>query len=262
MESISLPQVIKTVNLGPHHDRVIIEPFFPGYGTTIANALRRVLLSSLPGVAITAVKVNGINHEFSSLPGVKEDMVDIILNLKRMRFKLYTAGPVKVQLKASGIRQVTGADIKTTSDVEVMTKDQFIATITDKKSEIDLELTIAQGRGYMPVEWRDKESVELGQIAIDSIFTPIVKVGFTVDDVRVGQQTNFDKITLDIETDGSISPLEAVKESARILVDHFNFIYSGGEAVPVAEPLVEKPVAVVVEEEKKVRKRGRPRKEV
>ncbi len=261
MESIPLPQSIKTVNLGSNHDQVIIEPFFPGYGTTIANALRRVLLSSLPGAAITAVKVNGVSHEFSSLPGVKEDMVDIILNLKRMKFKLHGDQPVKVHLKVSGIKEVTGADIKTTSDVEVMNKEQFIASITDKKGEIDMEFTVNKGRGYVPVEAREKESVELGQIAVDSIFTPIVKVGFTVDDVRVGQQTNFDKITLDIETDGSISPLDAVKESASILVNHFNFIQGGEEPVIAHAVADEVPQSEDDSGEQKTKKRGRPKKD-
>ncbi len=261
MQSIPLPQTIKSVNIDTNHDQVIIEPLFPGFGTTVGNVLRRVLLSSLPGAAITQVKVSGVNHEFSTLPGVKEDMVDIILNLKTVKFKLHSEGPVKVQLKASGEKEVTGADIKTTSDVEVLNKDQFIATLTDKKAEIDMELTVENGRGYVTVESKDRKDLELGQIAIDSIFTPIVQVGLNVEDVRVGQQTNFDKVTLDIKTDGSISPLEAVKYAANIIVDHFNFIMGGSKLVEAAVVEATAVLKEVAGEEKKAKKRGRPKKD-
>ncbi|MFH1866807.1 MAG: DNA-directed RNA polymerase subunit alpha [Patescibacteria group bacterium] len=261
MESLPLPKVVQVVNKGNHYDSIIIEPCWPGYGTTLANALRRVLLSSLPGAAVTMVKINNVSHEFSTLPGVKEDVVDIMLNLKLLRLKVFSDEPVKIQLKASGEKIVTAKDIKSTSDVEVINKDLLIATLTEKKAELDIELTVANGRGYSPVESREKEKIELGQIAIDSIFGPVIKVGFNVEDVRVGQVTNFDKITLEVETDGTISPLEAVKEASKILVDHFNFIVnqSAGETKEET-PVVE---AVAEEEGKKVaKKRGRPKKEV
>lgn len=261
MTSIPLPNQINVVNVGKNHDQIIIEPCWPGYGTTLANALRRALLSSLPGGAVTAVKVTGVSHEFSSLPGVKEDLVDIILNLKRLRLKVLSAEPVKIVLQVSGEKEVRAADIKTTSDVEIINKDLHIATLTDKKATLDMELVVQQGRGYVPVESRENEKVELGQIAVDAIYTPIIRVGFHVEDVRVGQVTNFDKIILDIETDGTITPLEAVKQASQILVDHFNFMTEQQvDSMTTKEELVESVMTDV--EQRPVKKRGRPKKEV
>ncbi|MFH1111631.1 MAG: DNA-directed RNA polymerase subunit alpha [Patescibacteria group bacterium] len=260
MESLPLPQHLKVINLGKHHDSITIEPCFPGYGITLANALRRVMISSLPGAAVTAVKVVSVSHEFSSIPGVKEDVVDILLNLRRLRLIVHNSEPVKIILKASGEREVTATDIKTTSDVEIISKDLHIATLTEKKAELEMELTVRQGRGYVPVESSDKEKEELGQIAVDAIFTPIVKVGFNIEDVRVGQTTNFDRIIFDIETDGTVSPLEAICEASKILINHFNFIInedsSVGESVAATDE-------TIVEENKPVaKKRGRPKKEI
>ncbi|MFA4937320.1 MAG: DNA-directed RNA polymerase subunit alpha [Patescibacteria group bacterium] len=260
MESIPLPQQLKVINLGKHRDSIIIEPCWPGYGTTLANALRRVMISSLPGSAVIAVKVISASHEFSALAGVKEDIVDIMLNLKRLRMKVHSIEPVTILLKASGEKKVTAADIKATSDVEIINKDLHLATLTEKKAELEMELTVRQGRGYVPVENREKEKAELGHIAVDAIFTPIVKVGFNIEDVRVGQTTNYDKITFDIETDGTISPQEAIQEASKILVDHFNFILT--ERTKTAEDNVIV-VEVAEESDKKVaKKRGRPKKEI
>ncbi len=260
MESIPLPKNLRVINLGKNHDSIVIEPCFPGYGTTLANTLRRVMISSLPGSAVTAVKVVGVSHEFSSLPGIKEDLVEILLNLKRLRLKVYNVEPVKILLKASGEKEVMAGDIKTTSDVEIINKDLHLATLTEKKAELEMELTVRQGRGYVPVENREKEKAELGQIAVDAIFTPIVKVGFNIEDVRVGQVTNYDKITFDIETDGTISPLQSVQEASKILVDHFNFILSERTKTLELETIT---VDVVEELDKKVvKKRGRPKKEI
>ena len=259
MESLPLPQHIKVINKGLNHDLVVIEPCWPGYGTTLGNSLRRVLLSGLPGAAVTSVKINSVNHEFSSLPGVKEDVIDIILNLKRLRLKIFSDVPVKISLKASGEGQVTAKNIKATSDVEIINHDLHIATLTDKKAELDMELTVANGRGYLPVEAREKEKMELGQIAMDAIFSPVVHVGFSVEDTRVGQVTNFDKVTMDVSTDGSISPLEAVKQASQILVDHFNFIAQG--QAPATEAETEAEAETSVDDKPAAKKRGRPKKE-
>jgi len=210
----------------PHAKELIIEPCFPGYGTTIGNALRRVLLSSLKGAAIVAVKIKGVTHEFSSIEYVKEDALEIILNLKTIRFKAFgdSNDPIKIKLHAEGERIVTAKDIETSSDVEVVNKDAVIAHLTDKSAELYMELFIQKGMGYSPTEARTHEKLELGTIAIDAIFTPIVNVSFKVENVRVGEFTNYDKLVMEIQTDGTITPEEAVKESANILIDHFNIL--------------------------------------
>lgn len=262
MESLPLPQHVRVINKGENHDLIVIEPCWPGYGTTLANSLRRVLLSALPGAAVTSIKINSVNHEFSSLPGVKEDIIDIILNLKRLRLKVFSQEPVKIFLKASGEAEVTSKNIKATSDVEIISKDLHIATLTNKAAELDMELTVSMGRGYSSVEAREKEKMELGQIAMDAIFSPVTHVGFSIEDTRVGQVTNFDKVTMDITTDGSITPLDAVKHASQILVDHFNFI-AQDQASTKNEAEVVTDVAVVEEEAKKAtKKRGRPKKEI
>lgn len=224
METLPLPKLL-TQSTGRGHQAVfVIEPLYPGYGTTLGNALRRVLLSSLPGAAITHVKIEGVTHEFSSLPYVKEDVVDILLNLKLIRFKLHSDEPVTVQLNAKGAKVVSAGDITTTSDIEVFNPNQTIATLTDAAGSISMELTVAKGRGYVPVENREKENLDIGSIAIDAIYTPIKNVNFTTEHVRVEQITNFDKLILEIGTDGTISPQEALQQAATIMDDHFHFV--------------------------------------
>jgi DNA-directed RNA polymerase subunit alpha len=203
-----------------------IAPLYPGYGITVGNTLRRVLISSLEGAAITSVKIKGVDHEFSAIPGVLEDVIEIILNLKKIRFKLFKNEPVVVTLSAKGEGEITAGNIKTTSDVQVINKDQHIATITDKKTELEMEMVIERGIGYVPVEQRKREKLSIGEIAIDGIFTPIKNVNFTVENIRVGGRTDYNKVLLDIETDGSISPEEALKKASQILIDHFTIISS------------------------------------
>jgi DNA-directed RNA polymerase subunit alpha len=207
-----------------------IGPLYPGYGMTIGNTLRRVLISSLEGAAVTSAKIKGVDHEFSAIPGALEDAIEIILNLKKIRFRLFEDEPVTVTLSAKGDGEVTAGDIKTTSDVEVINKDQHIATITDKKAEFEMEMTIERGVGYEPVEQRRREKLSIGEIAIDGIFTPIKNVNFTVENIRVGQRTDYNKVLMDVETDGSISPEEAIKRASQILIEHFTII--GSIAVP------------------------------
>lgn len=203
-----------------------IEGCYPGYGITLGNALRRVLLSSLPGAAITGFKVKGIQHEFSTIPGILETAVDIILNLKQVRVKLYSDEPVKVFLKAKGEKSVKAKDIQTTSDVEIINKDAHIATLTDKKTELDMEIEIQPGLGYETVGARKKERLEVGKIAIDAAYSPVQKVNFEVENMRVGDRTDYNLLRLEIETDGSISPKEAFAEAGDILVKHFQ-IFAG-----------------------------------
>ncbi|MBI5466265.1 MAG: DNA-directed RNA polymerase subunit alpha [Candidatus Kerfeldbacteria bacterium] len=265
MELLPLPQHLTSAKVSANRARIVVEPCYPGYGTTLGNALRRVLLSSLEGAAVTAVKINGVDHEFSTIPGVKEDVVDLLLNIKQLRLKVHSAEPIKFQLKVTGEKEVTAADITTHSEVEVMNPELHLATLTDKKASLEIEFTAQQGRGYVTVESRDKEKLDIGTIAVDAIYTPVRRVGYGVENVRVGQMTNYDKLTLDVETDGSLSPLEAVKEAARILIDHFSVIVgqAPAESAVLGEAVSEELVVTEAAEEPKVgKKRGRPKKEV
>lgn len=222
--------------------KVIIEPCFPGYGLTLGNALRRTILSSLPGGSITAVKIKGVKHEFSSLENVPEDMLEVILNLKTLRFKVYSEEPVILHLKSTGKKKVTAADIENSIDAEVVNTDAVIATLTDDNASMEMELTVAKGIGYVPVEEQERDKGELGVIATDSIFTPVINVGLSIEATRVGKKTDYDKLILDIETDGTISPADAVKKAAEILTNQFTWIMEGGardiEEVNIEEPVV------------------------
>ncbi len=225
MENLLLPSKIEYVQgEKPNTGTLVIEPCYYGYGTTLGNALRRVLLSSLPGAAITAVKITGAEHEFSTIPHVKEDVVELILNFKLLRLKVFSNEPVTLKIHVTGEQNVTGADIEPNAEVEIISKDLHLATLTDKKAEFEVELTVMQGRGYVSTEAREKEKLNIGTISIDSIFTPIVNVGFSVENTRVGHITNYDKLVLSIETDGTISPEEAFSKSVDILLDHFNLL--------------------------------------
>ena len=221
---IQLPLEPKAVSKTGNRAIFEIAPLGPGYGMTVGNTLRRVLISSLEGAAVTSAKIKGVNHEFSAIPGILEDLIEIILNLKKIRFRLYKSEPVTLTLSAKGEGEITAGNIKTTSDVEIINKNQHIATITDKKTEFDMELTIENGVGYVPVEQRQKEKLSIGEIAIDGIFTPIRNVNFTVENIRVGQRTDYNKVLMDVETDGSISPGEALKKASQILINHFTII--------------------------------------
>lgn len=230
MEAIPLPNRAQVKSLGANKYSITLEPLYPGYGVTIGNAMRRVLLSSMPGAAVTAVKIKFVDHEFSTIPNIKEDVIQIILNLKQLRIKSFSNEPIRVSLKEKGEKVVTADSIKETDQVQIVSKDLHIATLDNKNSELDMELIVEQGRGYMPVEAREGRKQEIGMIAVDAIFTPIKSVHFDVSNVRVGQLTNFDKLELVIETDGSIDGQEAVDIASHILVDHFTMIYGNSEA--------------------------------
>lgn len=277
MDKLPLPNKFELHENGANRATLVIEPLFAGYGVTIGNALRRVLLSSMPGAAITSVKIKGVDHEFSTLAGVQEDIVDIILNFKKVRIKMHTDEEVRLKISVKGKKDVTAGDIEANASVEVSNKDQHLATLTAASSEFEVEIVARRGRGYVPTESRQEEKREIGMIAIDSIFTPIRNVALHVDNVRVGQVTNFEQVSLDIETDGTITPKEAVALSSQILVDHFSLLLEkdlepqtkrtdieeapamAAEGMPAAEaaPMMSSEV-----EAPAPKKRGRPKKEV
>ncbi len=236
MELFLLPSKINyKKGENPNQATLVMEPLYFGYATTIGNALRRVLLSSLPGAAVTAVKIKGVDQEFSAINNVKEDALNIILNLKNLRVRVHADEPVKLKLSASGEKTVTAADIEKNSDVEIINTDLEIATLTDKKATLEMEITVEKGRGYLPVEERDKDNVEIGTMLVDAIFSPVKSVGYKVENTRVGDVTDYDRLLLNIETDGSISPEEAVNTASKILIDHFNFLTINGKKENSAE---------------------------
>ncbi len=214
---INIPN-IKIQEKAENRTVFVIEPFFPGYGTTVGNALRRVLLGSLPGAAVTAVKVVGVEHEFSPIPGVKEDAVTVVLNLKRLRFQLHEDGPVTIKLKVTKPGPVRAGDIDLPSSVELINPDEIVATVSDK-GKLEMEIQIDRGRGYLPSEEIDDKNFTIGTIAIDAAFSPVERVSFKVEPTRVGEMINYDRLILDILTDGTVTPEEALKQSAQILVN-------------------------------------------
>lgn len=218
-----------------------IGPLLPGYGHTLGNALRRVLLSSLKGAAITAVRINDASHEFSVIKGIKEDLIEIILNLKSVRIHYSGDDPITINLNIKGEKKVTAADFNTPAGVEIANPEQEIAHV-EKGSSIEIEAIVETGRGYIPTEKQNRDNLAVGMIAIDAIYTPIKKISYQVNNTRVGQATDFDKIILDIETDGSIDPSESLQAASSILIDHFSNIKN--QIIPVskkeAKPITKK----------------------
>ncbi len=212
----------------PFKAAFVFEPLASGYGLTLGHALRRVLLSSLSGAAIANVKIEGATHEFSTLEHVKEDVIEIILNLKSLRVKLANDESAVLKLSKKGPGEVTAKDFGKNSQVEIIDENHHIATL-DKKGSLNIEVTIKKGRGYEPVEARKDEKLPLGTIAVDSIFTPIKRIHYNVENTRVGDRTDFDKLTLNITTDGSIAPESALKTACQILLDQFNIIFDASE---------------------------------
>lgn len=242
MQTVSLPQKPKYTPIDEKSGKFEILGCYPGYGMTLGNALRRVLLASLKGSAITSVKIKGVSHEFSTMDGVMEDVVQIILNLKKVRFRMHGDEPVKVTLKSKGEGKVTASEIKCPSDVEVVNGDQIIATVTDKKVELEMELEISNGLGYVPIDQQNRDEKEIGVIAIDAVYTPINRVNYEVENMRVGKRTDYNKITLEIVTDGSMTPEDAFSRAVAILVEQFSVL--GG-----IEIVEEKPVEEIQEAE-------------
>lgn len=214
----------------------VIEPLHAGYGNTLGNSLRRVLLSSIRGGAIVAFRVEGASHEFTTLPGIQEDVVDIMLNLKNVRVKIAVDEPVELRVEKKGAGVVTAADIKTTADVEIVNPEQVIATIDDPKASFAADLVVESGRGYQTIEDSSDKRLHSDMIALDAIFSPVLRVRYKVDATRVGQETNLDKLTLNVETDGSISPVDAFEEAAAILVNQYTAL-AGSTTVESAPAL-------------------------
>ncbi len=228
---INLPE-LKEIETDKDIASFVIEPLYPGYGMTLGNSIRRVLLSSLAGAAVTAVKIEGVSHEFSTLKGVREDVVEIILNLKQLRLKYFGDEPALITLTKSGSGVVKAADIKPQGGVEVVNPELEIANLDSSKSKLEMEIRIEQGRGYVPVENRVAEKLPVGFIAVDAIYTPIKRVRYNVENTRVGQMTDLDRLILEVETDGTITPKDAVTQSAEILVGHFQ-VLAGHDVVSV-----------------------------
>lgn len=226
MDFITLPSKIKYTDTEALNTAVVtVEPLRAGYGNTLGNALRRVLLSSMPGCAVTAIKIKGVEHEFSAVEKVKEDVIQIILNFKKLRLNILSdEDEIRLKLHVKGVKAATAGDIEANADVEIINKDLVLCNLTNKDSEIEIDIFASKGIGYDPTENRDKDKGEVGVIAIDSIYTPVRNVGYQVEDVRVGGTTNFDKLILTIETDGTIDCREAVRRGSEILVKHFELI--------------------------------------
>ena len=233
MEKINLPQ-IEEEKIDPQHSKFIIEPLYPGYGATIGNSLRRVLLSSIIGAAPTSFKIEGISHEFSSIPHAKEDVVEIIMNLKGIAAKSFSDEPVVIEISKKGPAVVTAKDFKANSNVEILNPDAHIITL-DKGADFNMEVTIEKGRGFKTVSIETSEKNEIGRIVVDSLFSPVQRVSIAVEDTRVGQMTNYDKLTLEVVTNGTITPKDALDDASAVLVEHYNsFILGTPEVVAPA----------------------------
>ncbi len=265
MEKIALPQKIEFVKgSGANSKQIIIEPCYPGYGATIGNALRRVLLSSLPGAAVVGVKIKDANHEFMTLPHVKEDILELVLNLKKLRLKVFSEETVKIELDARGEKEVKASDIKKNSLVEIANPDLVLGHITDMAGSLSMEIFVSKGLGYVTVESREGGKNEIGYIEMDSIFSPILSVGINIENVRIGKMTNWDKLILDVTTDGTITPEEAFNQSVEILISQFGALINK-EEIKTEEKIEEikeeiKETEEETEEDKKSKKRGRPKK--
>jgi len=214
----------------------LIEPLHAGYGNTLGNSLRRVLLSSIRGAAIVAFRIEGATHEFTTVAGVKEDVVDIMLNLKNVRLTVHTDEPIELRLEKKGAGVITAGDIKTSADVEIVNPDQIIATIDDPKKSVVIDLVVEAGRGYRTIEDSSESRIHSDMIALDAVFSPVLRVRYKVDNTRVGQETNLDKLLITVETDGSISPREAFEEAAAILVNQYTAL-AGSTTVEAAPAL-------------------------
>lgn len=232
MEKIELPQIVEE-KIDKSHSQFIIEPLYPGYGATIGNALRRVLLSSITGAAATSFKIEGIGHEFSSVPHAKEDVIEVMMNLKDIHFRSFSDEPVVLELSKKGPAEVKAKDFKPNSKIEILNPEAHIITL-DKSADFYAEVVVEKDRGFRPVNIGIGEKGEIGRIAIDALFSPVERVSLKIDDTRVGQMTNYNKLILDVVTNGTIEPKDALKEASSVLVDHYKAI-AFGELIPEPE---------------------------
>jgi len=236
----SKPRIVKEEGFSGTYE---IDGLYPGYGHTLGNSLRRIILSSLPGAAITGIKIDGVEHEFSTVPGVKEDVITIILNLKRVRIALFTDEPQTCTLSAKGAKSVTAADLTVPGQMSILNPEQHIATLSDKDASLNIELKVERGLGYISKEMLQKERVEIGQITLDAIFSPIRRVNYEVENMRVRNRTNFNRLKIFIETDGSLTPKEALERAIGIMISQLKAI------VGFEEPVSETPVEEAPREE-------------
>ncbi|MCI2146802.1 MAG: DNA-directed RNA polymerase subunit alpha [Clostridiales bacterium] len=239
MLEIEKPTISKEIGEDGSYGKFIVEPLERGYGTTLGNAMRRILLSSLPGAAVTSVKIDGILHEFSTIPGVKEDVTEIILNLKNLAVRLNGEDTKRVIINAVGPKEVTAADIVGDESLEIFNPDLHIATL-EENATLVMEINLARGRGYVPAEQNKTESTPISVIPVDSIYTPVRKVNFTVENTRVGQVTDYDRLVLEIWTDGSVTPEEGVSIGAKIMREHLNLFIELDDSTGNMEIMVEK----------------------
>lgn len=244
-DSIEVKKISEKNSVGVFH----IDGLYTGYGMTLGNSLRRVLLSSFPGAAITQIKIDGVDHEFSTVQNMSEDVVELCLNLKKVRFHFYSDEPQTLQLRKKGEGDVTAGDIQSTTFAKVVNPDLHLATLTKKTADLSIELTVEKGLGYVPAESRKLERLPVGVIVLDAIFSPIVRVSFSVENMRVGDRTDYNRLFLEIETDGTISPSEALHKACNILRDHFDKV----SAVEVSkeEPSDKKETQATKEKKKK-----------
>ena len=230
---------IETISDDAKYGKFVVEPLERGYGNTLGNSLRRILLSSLPGAAVTSIQIDGVLHEFSTVEGVVEDVASIILNVKKLALKIYSDEEKVIEIDVKGDGTVTAADITHDSDVEILNPDLYIATIA-KNGHLRMRMYAQRGRGYTPADQNKREDLPIGVIPIDSIYTPVSRVNFQVENTRVGQMSNFDKLTLDVWTDGSTGPKEAISLGAKILTEHLNIFVGMTDEAQTAEIMVEK----------------------
>ena len=240
MVEIQKPRIECIENTGDDsYGKYVVEPLERGYGTTLGNSLRRILLSSLPGTAVTTIKIAGVQHEFTTIPGIKEDVTEIVLNVKGIIAKLHSEGVKTVYIEASGECEVTAGDIKADGEVEILNPELHIATLGPDAS-LSMELTLDHGRGYVPADKNKNPQQIIGTIPVDSIYTPVLKVNYAVENTRVGNQTDFDKLTLEVWTDRTITPRDAVSLGAKILVDHFTLFTDLSDSIGSRSTVVEK----------------------
>ncbi len=228
----SKPRVVKEEEFSGVFE---IDGLYPGYGHTLGNSLRRIILSSLPGAAITEVKIDGVAHEFSTIDGVREDVVTILLNLKRVRLGMQGDGPLTITLKGNGPKVITAGDLTVPSQITILNPDQKIAEITDKSAKLNMEITVEHGLGYVPRDIHKKEKVDIGTIALDAVFTPIRRVNYEVENMRVGDRTDYNRLRVFIETDGTLTPREALEESIEIMVHQLKAIIGFQETITAVE---------------------------
>jgi len=245
---ISLSQPTKIADIKGNTGTFVIEGLYPGYGITIGNSLRRVLLSSLEGAAVTQVKIKGVAHEFATIPGVLEDVISVLLNLKQLRFRMHTDEPQRATLKIKGEKEVKGSDFAFPAQLELVSHDAPIAHLTTKAAELEMEIQVEKGTGYVPTEAKTKEKNETGVLALDAIYTPVKRVSSRVENMRVGDQTDYNRLTIEVETDGTLSPEEAFYQAADVLVKQFGVVMDG------VREAAEKKAAVQKEEPKEKKK--------